>query len=254
VGFLKGYDKMWKNRMINLLFDSSKNISDQVFTYDQLVDLPEPVQRYFKYSLQENQPYISYVQLKHGGQFRISPDQDWMSINGQEYFTTENPGFVWIGKVPLFSATDLFINGQGNLKVKLLSILPIVNAKGMEIDQGEMLRWLGESPWYPTALLSSEKIQWESINNDSAKVIFSYNNLTGEGIFHFNEQGQITQFNAKRYYEDSLENWTGYYKNYQEVNGIKIPFDVEVVWNLESGDYSYAKFKINEIDFNRYIN
>ena len=38
--------------------------------------------------------------------------------------------------------------------------------------------------------------------------------------------------------------------NYQEVNGIQIPYNVEVQWNLKSGNFSYAKFNIIEIEYN----
>lgn len=236
---------------IEKLFSSSKDISNEIYSSEQLEGLPAPVQRYFRYSLQENQPYISYARLQHGGQFRTNPDQKWLSINGQEYFTTREPGFVWFGKVPLVSATDAYFEGKGNLKVKLLSIIKLVDARGEEIDQGELLRWLAETPWFPTALLPSEKLKWEPIDNNSAKIIFTDKNLAVDGIFYFNEQGQINQFKTKRYKDESLEeNWTGYYRDYKKVEGMQIPFFAEVVWNLESGDFSYAKFKINRIEYN----
>jgi hypothetical protein len=68
------------------------------YSANQINNLPEPMQRYFKYSLQENQNYISYVKLKHEGIFIQSQGQEWMSILGEEYFTAENPGFVWIDR------------------------------------------------------------------------------------------------------------------------------------------------------------
>lgn len=181
---------------IKTLFTASENISGKVYTSNQIKDLPPPVQRYFKYSLKENQPYVSYARLQHGGEFKAS--KNWVSIKGEEYFTVQKPGFVWFGRVPLFSAKDIYIDGTGNLKVKLLSLIKIVDAKGRETDQGELLRWLGEAPLFPTALLPSENLRWEPIDNDSAKVILTDKNLTIEGEFYFNEEGQITQFKNKK--------------------------------------------------------
>ena len=235
---------------VERLFSLSQDVSDKVYTFEQIKGLPDPVQRYFRYALQENQPYISYVRLKHGGNFRLKPEQKWMSIKGEEYFTIQKIGLVWFGKLPLFSATDLYIEGKGSLKAKLLSLIKVADVKGEKINQGELLRWLGESPWYPTALLPSENLTWEVINNNSAKAILTDKNITVEGVFYFNKQGQITHFTTKRYKEDSLENWTGYYRDYKEINGVQIPNNVEVVWNLESGDFSYAKFNITKIEYN----
>jgi len=231
------------------LFSSSQEISKTV-VYEEIEELPEPIQRYLRYSLPEGKPYISYVRLKHRGTFRIRPDQKWMSIKGEEYFTTQKIGFVWFGKLPLFFAIDQYIDAEGSLIAKLFSLIKVADAKGEKINQGELLRWLGEAVWYPTALIPSEYLRWEPIDKDSAKAILSDHSSTVEGIFHFNKEGQITKFTAQRYKEDSLENWTGYYRNYKEINGIKIPFDVEVVWNLKSGDFSYARFNVIEIEYN----
>ena len=244
-------DKMMKSEFdkdIEKLFADSENISGNVYTSNQIKDLPIPVQRYFNYTLKENQPYVSYAILQHSGDFKAS--KNWASIEGEEYFAMQKPGFVWLGKVPFFSAKDVYIDGTGNLKVKLLSLIKIVDAKGSETDQGELLRWLGEAPLFPTALLPSENLQWEPIDNNSAKVIFTDKNLTIEGVFCFNEEGQITQFKTKRYKDNTLENFTGYCGDYRTVDGMKVPFYLEAIWNLESGDLSYAKFKIDRIEYN----
>jgi len=33
---------------------------------------------------------------------------------------------------------------------------------------------------------------------------------------------------------------------------MQIPHDVEVMWNLESGNFSYARFNITEIEYNNH--
>jgi len=237
---------------VKTLFSLSGEVSNNIYTSQQIKDLPEPVKKYFEYSLNEGQKYISYLRLKHGGEFRTQPNQKWMVIKGEEYFTAENPGFVWFGKVPLVSAKDSYYNGKGNLKIKLLSTIKLADAKGSEFDQGEILRWLAETPLFPTALLPSENLKWEPIDNNSAKAILIDKNITIEGIFHFNEQGQIIEFNAKRYKDgDTFEDWGGYYRDYREIDGVKIPFSMEVVWHLESGDFSYAKFNIEEMEYDK---
>jgi len=117
-------DRMMKSELdkdIEKLFTTSENISDKVYTSNQIKDLPIPVQRYFKYALEENQPYVSYARLQHGGDFKAS--KNWVSIEGEEYFTVKKAGFVWSGKVSFFSAKDVYIDGTGNLKVKLLSLI-----------------------------------------------------------------------------------------------------------------------------------
>ena len=159
------------------LFSLSGDISNRTFNYKKLDGLPEPVQRYFKHVLNDGQPYISYIRLIHDGQFKTSPKKDWIDIKGEQYFTAEKPGFIWKGKTSMFTARDTYIAGKGQLVVSLFSLFRIVNSQGEKIDQGEVLRWLGESVWFPTNLLPSENLQWLPIDSTSAKLTLNYNNI-----------------------------------------------------------------------------
>ena len=244
---------------VKRLYANSKDISEAHYSVNQITNLPEPVQRYFKYSLQENQNYISFVKLKHEGTFRQSQGQGWIPMVGQEYFTTENPGFVWIGKMkpyPLLwiDGKDEFIDGKGNFQIKLLSLFTVADTKGKESDESELLRWLAETPWFPTALLPSKYLHWESVNSSSAKAVVEYGKIKSTVVFSFNEQGQIIKLNADRYRTVnntfSKDKWVGYYRDYTKVNDVMIPKEIEAAWNFSSGEFSYAKFKITDIKYN----
>lgn len=240
------------SKQVEHLFAQSPKTSDKTFTYEMLTGLPEPVQRYFRHVLKSNQPFISYTRLTHNGQFKINQNKDWINIEGEQYFTTAKPGFIWKGNTIMFTARDMYIADKGRLVVSLFSVFNIVNGKGEKFDQGELLRWLGESVWFPTNLLPSKNLQWVPIDNVTAKLTFNYNNLSVFYIVTFNDIGEITQLETKRYMgEDNLETWVGKLEEYKEINGILIPTAIEAVWKLEKGDYSYAKFKVKKIDYDQ---
>lgn len=240
------------NKEIEQLFSSSKSVSQMTFHHSVLADLPEPVQRYFRHTLKDGQPYINSIRLKHGGQFKMGQDKEWISIKGEQYFTTSKPGFIWKGTTTMFTARDMFIEGKGRLVISLFSLYDIVDGKGEKFDQGELLRWLGESVWFPTNFLPSEKLSWTPIDLHTAKVTFNYNNLTVSYIVGFNEAGEITQLETKRYIgKESLETWVGKTSDYKELNGIKVPTTIEGIWKLKKGDYSYAKFTVTKLEYNK---
>jgi hypothetical protein len=139
--------------------------------------------------------------------------------------------------------------------IKLLSLLKIVNAAGNEMDQGAMVRYFNEMFWFPTAYLS-DYIRWEPIDSRSAKAAMSYHRMTSSAVFHFNEKGQVTNFVAERYRENNgrydLETWSTPIYDYKEINGIMIPTSGEAVWNLSSGDFSYIKLEITDVDYNNF--
>jgi Family of unknown function (DUF6544) len=133
--------------------------------------LPEPLGRYLRYAIPKDAPAIRTARLKHGGFFRTKPGQRWMPIEGEQYFTAAEPGFVWnacIRPVPplWIEARDRLLLGRGNMLVKLLSLLTIANASGPEIDQGASLRWLAENVWFPYAFVG-DLIRWEAIDAHS---------------------------------------------------------------------------------------
>ena len=240
------------NKEVKELFSQSKNISKKTFSYEQLSGLPEPVQKYFKHVLKDGQPYISYARLTHDGQFKTGQDKEWMNIKGEQYFTTEKPGFIWKGATTMFTARDMYIAYKGRLVVSLFSLYNIVDGKGEKFNQGELLRWLGESVWFPTNLLPSERLKWFPIDSQTSKLTFNYNGLSLFYIVTINNIGEITQVETKRDMgEDNLETWVGKMSDNKEMNGVSVPRTIEAIWKLEKDDYSYAKFKVKQIEYNK---
>jgi hypothetical protein len=132
---------------IERLFAVSRNISDTTFTFEQISGIPEPVQRFFRYSIgEEGKNYLSYAKLKHNGTFRQNEEQGWMNTEGREYFTTERPGFVWTGKISPFpllwlTGTDTYIEGRANFQIRLLSLVSIEDERNSkELDESEIQR------------------------------------------------------------------------------------------------------------------
>ncbi len=240
------------NKQVKQLFADSKNISDKKYEYSQIESLPEPVQRYFRYVLKEGQPYISSVRIIHEGQFKTDLKKDWVKITGEEYFTTEKPGFIWKGNTATFTARDMYLEHKGRLVVSLFSLVNVVNVQGEQYNQGELLRWLGESVWFPTNLLPNENLKWTPIDNQSAKINFNYEGLYLFFIVTFNKKGEITQMQTKRYMDEkNLETWIIKPSDYKTINGVLIPTKAEVAWRLNGVDYSYAKFNIIKIEYEK---
>lgn len=212
--------------------------------------LPAPVAKYLNYVLSDKQRTIKEVFLKHSGYFRTSAKSRWVKIKGKQYFSTVRPEFKWIGKTMLFKAIDQFKEGKGSLRVKLFSLIPVVSAYGTHVDQAELLRWLGESVWFPTNLLPSEQLKWGAIDSSTAKITYTYNQINIYYIVTFNDKGEITRLTSERYMEKGrLEKWTGIVSDYKEFDGMKVPSHIEAIWSLESGDFKYVDFYVDSIDY-----
>ena len=58
-------------KSIRHLYSHTNDLSQQKFSYQQLENLPPPVQRFFKHVLKEGQPYIQSTRLIHDGNFKM---------------------------------------------------------------------------------------------------------------------------------------------------------------------------------------
>ncbi len=248
----RSYRQNFTQDVIQLL-SAAPAATERTFNYQQLSGLPEPVQRYFRHVLPEGYPYIRTVHLRHGGRFKTGVDADWTDINGEQYFTTEPPGFIWLGQTQWFAARDQYVAGQGQLVVHLFSLIPVVDVQGSTVDEGELLRWLGESVWFPTNLLPSERLQWSPVDDRSAQLQFEHNDLAINYHVHFNDQDEIVRVETQRYMTpERQETWVGELSDYQRINEVLVPTRIRATWKLPEGDHTYADFRVKEIEYDRY--
>lgn len=67
-----------------------------------------------------------------------------MSVQSEQYFTTEKPSFIWKATIKLallihIIRRDKYWNGKGSMLIKFLSLFTVANSKGKEINQGYYL-------------------------------------------------------------------------------------------------------------------
>jgi hypothetical protein len=46
-----------------------------------------------------------------------------------------------------------------------------------------------------------------------------------------------------------IETWIGRPKACKEMNGVKIPTEVEVLWRLKDGDLPFARFNVLQLEY-----
>jgi hypothetical protein len=232
--------------------------NSEVVTEADLANLPAIVQKWMEHSRVTGKERIETVYLHQKASLRLGNDKPWLPAEADQYFKISEPGFIWKATImmnPLLKVVgrDMYHQGKGHMLIKALSLIPVANARGEEIDQGTMLRFMGEMSWFPVAALS-DYLKWEEIDSNSARATMNYGGVTASGIFRFSDEGRILSFTAKRYMENhgrySLEDWVVEAKDYKEFGGIEIPHKVDVTWQLEAGDYHWFSCEVTDIEYN----
>ena len=242
------------------MFSANYQEESEIIAEDDINDLPKVVQKWLTRAGVVGQEKISAVRLKQEGKMKSTPQGNWMATRAEQYFTVDEPEFIWQVKVkmaPLLHllGRDKYKAGSGNMLIKLLGLITVVDESGKEIDQGTLLRYLGEMVWFPTAALS-DYMQWAEIDSTTAKATMSYGGITAEAVFEFNHQGDVINFSCQRYYKalgepSRLEKYNIPLWNHKEFGGVRIPTEGEAIWELDEGDYCYYKLKVTDIDYNQ---
>lgn len=253
------YGQWSYNRMISNEIETFLPVKTTpgIVTNEQIATLPTVVQTWLKRSKVIGKEAAYLVHLNQKGEMRTKPEGKWLPFEAEQYFSIENPGFIWTADIqaaPMIHIVgrDKYERGKGNMLIKLLSLFPIANASGPEIDQGTLLRYLAEIAWFPSAALE-DYIQWEAVDNSTAKATMHYGEITASGIFRFNEMGDLLSFEAKRFYDRkegaTQEDWWIENKAWKEMQGVRIPTQSEVTWKLKTGNFSWLKLEITAIDY-----
>jgi hypothetical protein len=226
---------------------------------DDLTHLPKIVQKWMDNSGVTGRQRIVSVRLKQKGEMKTKPEGKWMPFTAEQYFDVENPAFVWVTDVTAFqgiqlSGRDKFSDGEGEMLIKLLSLIPVVNeGQNEKVNSGTMLRFLGEICWFPSAALN-QYITWEEVDANSAKATFSLNNMKVSGLFTFTENGELKSFEAERYYgggaDAQKEKWLVEAVSYKEFEGITVLNKAKVTWKLPNGYFNWLNIEITKLEYN----
>ena len=164
----------------------------------ELEGLPAPVQRYFRAVLKDGQPVVAALTIEMAGTINMSASaEQWKPFTSRQRVVTRRPGFVWDAEVVMLPGVpvrvvDSYIAASGLLHAAMLGIFTVAEISGGgEIARGEFMRFLAEAAWYPTALLPSQGIRWEAIDEHSANASIVDGPLALTLLFRFNDAGLI---------------------------------------------------------------
>jgi len=234
---------------------STETESERVYTRENVEELPDPVRTYFDAVLTEGQPRARTARIEQHGTLLLG--DTWKPFSGTQYVTVDPPGFVWDATVrfaPLVPVrvVDAYVDGEGSLRAKLLSALTVsAAAPSPELNESELLRYLAEGVWVPSALLPGAGVKWEAIDDQSARATLEDGDTTASLVFHFDDW-RVERVHAEARYrqeDDDVAPWTGYLGAYEQFEGVRVPTQAEIEWTLPDGDYPYWRGEIESVTY-----
>ncbi|MBN8506502.1 MAG: hypothetical protein J0L58_18715 [Burkholderiales bacterium] len=233
------------------------------FDLRELDGLPEPVARHLRLVLPQGSTLIRAVEVTHEGEFNLSENGSrWRPFRSQQRVVLRRPGFVWDGRVSMAPGLavhvhDAYVAGEGLLEPAIAGLFSLVQLRDREATaRGELMRFLAEATWYPTALLPREGLQWEPIDAQHARATLVDGELHLSLRVHFGTDGLIDRVHAEQ--RDRLVGgrsvptpWEGRFSDYQRRDGLLVPLQGEVAWLTPQGRLPYWRGRIVALRYER---
>jgi hypothetical protein len=211
------------------------------------------VQRYFRAVLWDGQPIVTAVTVQHAGTFNVTAlegRERWMAFTSEQRVLTNRPGFVWNARISMAPGIavlvhDAYAGGVGTLHPAVLGVFSLTNQHGTgDIARGELMRFMLEAAWYPTALLPSQGVRWVAVDAESADATMVDGDIRMTMRFIFGADGLIESVRADA--RGALVGdkvvmmpWEGRMSYYQQRDGLRVPLTGEAAWLTEGGRKPY---------------
>ena len=157
----------------------NKIIQTDLLTEADIQYLPQPVQKYLRYSGAINQPKIKNARIVFDGEMR-DKGKDWFKFQSVQYNFIDEPARLFFMKAKMFGITlpgyHNYQNATAGMQVKLFGMFPIVQAKGNEMNKAETVTVFNDMCLMFPASLIDKRIKWEPIDSTSANATFTNKN------------------------------------------------------------------------------
>ena len=116
------------------------------------------------------------------------------------------------------------------------------------------MRFFAEAAWYPTALLPSQGVQWNAVNDRSAIATLSDADNEVTLLFRFNEHDLIESMHAEARgamvgKDIVMMPWEGCMSDYQTRGGMTVPLTGEVAWVRPEGRKAYYRGTVTSLTY-----
>jgi hypothetical protein len=230
-------------------------------TEDDLKDLPLCVQKYLRYTGAVGKPQIANFRARCTGQIRLKKDGNWMDFTSEQHNFFRDPARLFLIESTMygipFDGLHKFVGSNATMQIRVASLFQVVDARGPLMTKGETVTLFNDLCVMAPSRLVDKTIAWQTIDSLTAKAKFTNKGVTISALLYFNERGELINFVSDDRYESSdgitynNYRWTTPVKSYGEFGVRKAATYGEAIWTTPEGNFTYGKFNILEIEYNR---
>ena len=234
---------------------------EQPITEEDLSALPAPVQRYLRLSGAVGQPRVRSYHVRFTGRIRKGPDAPWMDFTAEQVSFVDPPTRLFSMDARMFglpvSALHMYVGERASMRVKVLSLIPMVDVAGPELASAETVTLFNDMCVMAPAALVDRRIAWEPRGERRAGATFTHAGTTIRATLVFNEAGELVDFvsDDRGALQDDgktfvKQRWSTPLRDYRAFGRARLASFGEARYHLPAGDYAYGEFEMKEITYN----
>jgi len=232
----------------------------KLLTEADTAHLPPAVQRYLVFAGAMGKPQVWNYRLRFSGALRNGPDDKWMPMTAYQQSFTNPPARLFLVESSMFgvpfNALHCYVGPSATFKVKLASLITVVDAYGPAMNKSETVTLLNDMFLFAPATLIDPNITWQEIDPQTVRATFTNAGNTISAVVTFDSSGALINFvsddrfrtiDGKTY--EQLR-WSTPVSDWREFDGRKLPVKGEAIWRLPAGEFAYGQVEILEVQYN----
>jgi hypothetical protein len=225
---------------------------------DDLAPLPEPVQRWVRASGAIGHPRPTHVFARWRGRIRAGKDDRWMEAVAEQHNFLLEPSRFFLMKarragIPVV-VLHAFRDGEASMRVRLLSLVPVADARGPEATRAETVTLLNDVALLAPGGLVDPAILWEPIDHRSARARYTLGANTVSAVLEVDLDGDLVDFvsddrlvaspDGKRF---TPQRWSTPVRDHRSYGPHRAPARGEGMWHPREGSFVYLELELLDL-------
>jgi hypothetical protein len=232
-----------------------------VVTEADLDRLPPLVASYVRRSGAVGRPSVHAFRATVHGRIRNGPDAPWMRFTGEQvntYGATPRRFFhldATMHGLPV-SVLHVYDADGATMRAELLSVLPVVDARGPEMDRSETVTLFNDlAVWAPGALVDAP-VEWSAVDEHTVRGAFTAHGQRVTADLVFDDEGDLVDFvshDRARASADgssfSEQTWNTPLTGYADVRGHHVAVRGSARWDAPEpeGPFTYVEMVVDDL-------
>ena len=169
-----------------------------VFRPGQLPGLPDAAWRYLQHAIAPGTPLASAVRLRMHGEIKL---RRWLPFTAEQVIHWGH-GMIWSATVRMsgmpIRGFDRLVDGEGAMRWKVLGMIPVMTASGLDISRSAAGRVMAESVWLP-AVLCNDEVSWTAQDAFHPHARLTMQGETADLALTIDDTGRLKALNLPRW-------------------------------------------------------